>query len=69
MKAKRKRYIPQGNGLLADSSTINITTKEYNKLDILYYPIKHFENQTIKGRSPPNLAQQCIIKIERLGIW
>ena len=62
------RYIPQGNGMLADSTIIDITPEEYEKLQILSYPIKHFESQTIRGRSPPNLVQQCIINIERFGI-
>ena len=55
------RYIPQGNEILADSTIIIITP-----LKVTCYPLKHFENQTIKGRSPPTLVQQCIISIERL---
>ena len=54
--------------MLADSTIIDITPKEYEKLQIVSYPIKHFESQMIRGQSPPNIVQQCIINIERFGI-
>ena len=63
------RYISYNKEILAERLTIDMTEEDYEKLVLIPYPTKHWTTQTVKGRMPPTLTQQCILTIERNSMY